>query len=103
MLNDRLAIPADDGRAVRIHPDQPGAFGIEIGNVGHAPPPVEPGLVRPSCGSELGRGDARIPRRLATAKGLGNDTINVRIGLKWVDEVDDEVADLLRRAFAANA
>jgi hypothetical protein len=34
---------------------------------------------------------------------LGTTTINVRIGLKWVDEVDDEVADLLRRAFAANA
>jgi hypothetical protein len=47
--------------------------------------------------------DASPGGRLATAKGLGNDTINVRIGLKSVDEVDDEVADLLRRAFAANA
>ena len=43
------------------------------------------------------------PGRLSGAVGLGNDTINVRIGLKSADEVDDEVADLLRRAFAANA
>jgi Domain of unknown function (DUF5655) len=41
--------------------------------------------------------------RLDVAKNLGNDSINVRIGLHSVDDVDDEVADWLGRAYAANA
>ena len=41
--------------------------------------------------------------RLAAAKGLGNDTINVRVGLAGPDDVDDEVLDLLRRAYDASA
>lgn len=36
--------------------------------------------------------------RLLTAKGLGNDTINVRIALESVEDINDDVVDLLRRA-----
>jgi len=41
--------------------------------------------------------------RLEAAKRLGNDTINVRIGLEAPGDVDDEVLDWLARAYAANA
>lgn len=35
---------------------------------------------------------------MLTAKGLGNDTINVRIDLADAADVDDEVVDLMRKA-----
>lgn len=41
--------------------------------------------------------------RLVPAKGLGSDTINVRVGLELPDDVDDEVLALLRRAYDASA
>lgn len=41
--------------------------------------------------------------RLLAAKGLGNDTINVRVGLTTPDDVDDEVLALVRRAYDASA
>ena len=41
--------------------------------------------------------------RLQPAKGLANDTINLRVGLTSPADVDDEVLDLLRRAYAASA
>ena len=41
--------------------------------------------------------------RLLAAKGLGNDTINVRVPLEAPDDVDDEVLALLRRAYEASA
>jgi hypothetical protein len=40
--------------------------------------------------------------RLLPATGLGNDYINVRLGLKSVDEVDDGVSDYLDKAYRAN-
>jgi len=40
--------------------------------------------------------------RLLAAKSLGNETINVRIGLTTVDEVDAEVHDWLERVYQAN-
>ncbi|MGH3355403.1 MAG: DUF5655 domain-containing protein [Nocardioidaceae bacterium] len=40
--------------------------------------------------------------RLEAAKGVGNDTINLRVGLHDLDDVDDEVVEVLRRAYAAN-
>lgn len=40
--------------------------------------------------------------RLLAAPGLGNDYINVRIGLQTPDDVDDLVVDWLRKAYAAN-
>ncbi len=41
--------------------------------------------------------------RLEVAKNLGNDSINIRIGLHSVDDIDEEVVDWLGRAYAANA
>ncbi|HVF04402.1 MAG TPA: DUF5655 domain-containing protein [Frankiaceae bacterium] len=40
--------------------------------------------------------------RLLAARGLGNDTINVRVALAAPDDVDDEVVALLRRAYGAS-
>ncbi len=37
------------------------------------------------------------------AKSMGQSAVTVRIGLSSVDEVDDEVADWLRRAYEANS
>lgn len=41
--------------------------------------------------------------RLHAAKGVGNDTITVRVPLSSPGEVDGEVAELLRRAYDASA
>lgn len=41
--------------------------------------------------------------RLLAAKGLGNETINLRVPLERPEDVDDEVAALLRRAYDASA
>jgi hypothetical protein len=41
--------------------------------------------------------------RLEPARSLGNDTVNVRVGLAAPDDVDDEVVALLRRAYDASA
>lgn len=41
--------------------------------------------------------------RLLAAKGVGNDSINVRVALAAPDDVDDEVLALLRRAYEASA
>jgi hypothetical protein len=47
--------------------------------------------------------DGREPdERLVQAKGLANDTINVRVPLTTAEEVDDEVAALLDEAWEAN-
>jgi hypothetical protein len=40
--------------------------------------------------------------RLEAAKGLGNESINVRVGLQSAAEVDGEVSELLGQAHAAN-
>ena len=40
--------------------------------------------------------------RLLPAKNLGSDTINVRIPLTGVADVDDHVSALLERAYEAN-
>ncbi|KAE8765432.1 DUF5655 domain-containing protein [Georgenia thermotolerans] len=40
--------------------------------------------------------------RLATAPSVGNAAIRVRVPLGSVEDVDDEVADLVRRAYAEN-
>jgi hypothetical protein len=62
-------------------------------------------LVRPTTRTRVDLG-LRLPDvapggRLAEARGLGNDTINVRVGLHSTDEVDDEVAGWLAAAYAA--
>jgi hypothetical protein len=44
-----------------------------------------------------------VEGRLQPAKGLGNETINVRVGLASPDEIDDEVEHLIQRAYAANS
>ena len=41
--------------------------------------------------------------RLEAAKGLGNETINLRIGLASPEDVDHEVVALLQRAYESNA
>ena len=41
--------------------------------------------------------------RLEPARRLANETINLRVGLHRADDVDDEVVEILRRAYAANA
>jgi Domain of unknown function (DUF5655) len=45
---------------------------------------------------------ATVGGRLLAAPGLGNDTINVRVGMTAPDDVDDEVMDLIKRARAEN-
>jgi hypothetical protein len=40
--------------------------------------------------------------RLEPAKGVGNDSITVRIGLSSSDDVDDDVVSWLQRTYAAN-
>jgi hypothetical protein len=64
-------------------------------------------LVRPTTRTRVDLG-LRLPEqapagRLERATSLGNDTMTVRIGLHRVADVDDEVADWLGRAYAANA
>ncbi|HWL37648.1 MAG TPA: DUF5655 domain-containing protein [Frankiaceae bacterium] len=51
----------------------------------------------------LRRDGADSGGNLLGAKGLGNDTINVRVALTVPDDVDDEVVALLRRAYDASA
>jgi hypothetical protein len=41
--------------------------------------------------------------RLESAASMGSSMVTVRIGLSSVDEVDDEAADWLRRAYEVNA
>jgi hypothetical protein len=41
--------------------------------------------------------------RLLAAKGVGNDSINLRVPLAAPQDVDDEVVALLRRAYVASA
>jgi hypothetical protein len=41
--------------------------------------------------------------RVETARGLGNDRITLRVGLRSVEDIDDEVVELLREAYAENA
>jgi Domain of unknown function (DUF5655) len=64
-------------------------------------------LVRPTTRSrvDLGLRLAGQPAggRLQVAKSLGDDTMPVRIGLSAVVEVDDEVVEWIRQAYAANA
>lgn len=63
-------------------------------------------VVKPTTRSRVDLGlrlDGRSPHgRLVAAKRLANDTINLRVGLESGEEVDDEVVDLLREAYAAN-
>lgn len=41
--------------------------------------------------------------RLEAAKGMGNETINLRIGLASPEHPDDEVVAWLQRAYESNA
>jgi Domain of unknown function (DUF5655) len=45
---------------------------------------------------------AKPGRRWVVAKGLGNDTIRWKVGLARAEDVDDEVVELLRRAYEEN-
>jgi hypothetical protein len=61
--------------------------------------------VVPSTKSRVDLGlrlDVPATGRLLPAKNLGNRDCPVRIGFATTDEVDDEVVDLLRRAYDAN-
>src|SRR6266542_233592 len=64
-------------------------------------------LVNPTTRSRVDLGlrlaDQPADARLQVAKSLGDDTMPVRIGLSSVAEVDDEVVEWIRRAYAANA
>ena len=64
-------------------------------------------VVRPTTRSRVDLGlrlDGHPPEgRLEAARSLGNDTINLRIGLGTADDADDEVVDWLARAYSANA
>lgn len=65
------------------------------------------GIVKPTTRTRVDLGlrlDRETPTgRVQPAKGLGNDTINVRVGLSAPDDVDDEVVAILRRAYDASA
>jgi hypothetical protein len=63
-------------------------------------------VVRPTTKQRLDLG-LRLPERapagrLEPARGLGNESINVRVGLGSPEDIDDEVVELIRRAYAAN-
>jgi hypothetical protein len=63
-------------------------------------------VVRPTTKQRVDLG-LRLPRRapsgrVEAAKGLGNDSITLRVGLHSVDDIDDEVLDLLRLTYAEN-
>ncbi|MEU8133564.1 DUF5655 domain-containing protein [Streptodolium elevatio] len=45
---------------------------------------------------------AALRKPLLPARGLGNDTINVRVPLHAVEDVDQDVEELLERAYQAN-
>jgi len=64
-------------------------------------------LVKPTTRSRVDLGlrlaDQPAGARLQVAKSLGDDTMPVRIALSSVAEVDDEVVEWIRRAYAANA
>lgn len=45
---------------------------------------------------------ARLEKPLLPARGLGDDTINVRVPLDSVEDVDEAVEELLERAYQAN-
>jgi len=47
--------------------------------------------------------DASSSARLLPAPGVGNEAIAVRVPLSSVEEVDDEIEELLRRAYAESA
>lgn len=65
------------------------------------------GIVKPTTRTRVDLGlrlDGERPDgRVEPAKGLGNDTINVRVGITAPDDVDDEVVAVLRRAYEASA
>ncbi|CAN5627257.1 hypothetical protein BH24ACT14_BH24ACT14_17750 [soil metagenome] len=64
-------------------------------------------VVKPTTRDRVDLGlrlDGRQPEgRLQPARGLANDTINVRVGLRGVDEVDDEVVTWLQAAYLHNS
>lgn len=63
-------------------------------------------VVRPSTKQRVDLGlrlSGRAPSgRLEAARGLGNDSITLRVGLHSAGDVDDEVAELLRLAYEEN-
>lgn len=63
-------------------------------------------VVRPTTKKRVDVGfrlpDQEPVGRMEPARGLGNENINVRVGLQSPADVDDEVVFVLRRAYAAN-
>jgi len=63
-------------------------------------------VVRPSTKKRVDLGlrlHDRVPSgRLEAAKRLGNEAINIRVGLRSVDDVDEEVIDLLKAAYSGS-
>jgi hypothetical protein len=63
-------------------------------------------VVRPTTKQRVDLGlrlDGRIPEgRLQSGTGVGSDSINVRVALHSVEDVDDEVVGLLEAAYSAN-
>lgn len=63
-------------------------------------------VVRPTTKQRVDLGfrlsDRSPGGRLEPAQGVGSDSINVRVGLQSVEDVDDEVVGLLEAAYAAN-
>jgi hypothetical protein len=63
-------------------------------------------VVRPTTKQRVDLG-LRLPDRapsgrVEAAGGLDNDSISLRIGLRSIDDVDGEVVELLRQAYAEN-
>jgi Domain of unknown function (DUF5655) len=64
-------------------------------------------IIRPSTKKRVDLG-LRLPDRdpsgrLEAAKRLGNEAINIRVGLRSVDDVDEEVLELLKTAYAGSS
>lgn len=66
-------------------------------------------LVRPTTRTRVDLGlrlpdrDPSTGGRLVAATSIGSDAVNVRVALAEAADVDDEMHDLLRAAYAANA
>jgi len=64
-------------------------------------------LIRPTTKKRVDLGlrlPDRVPSgRLEAAKRLGKEAINIRVGLRSVDDVDEEVIDLLKAAYAGSS
>lgn len=112
---DLLAAQYDDRPALRPVLDALLALGTSIGETAVQVDKAHVALVSPKRRYALIRATTRdrvdlglrlpgaaLEKPLLPARGLGDDTINVRVPLDAVEDVDEGVERLLERAYRAN-